>query len=257
MLSARHALVLIEDLHWADEATLDLLRYVGRRVGTTKSLVLATCRSDELGSTHPLRLVLGDLATTGLQRLAPQPLSLGAVRELAGERSAEAEALHRTTGGNPFFLTEVLAAGGGGVPVTVRDAVLARAARLRPSARAILDAVAVAGPRVEPWLLQELVAAESVAVEQCLDGVGGGLADRAAGRQRVVVGQQAGADRRLPEPLGAGALAQLLFGEHLAGRLERHAVDLRQGGGRVAAAHDARSGWLWPAGTFSRRERTS
>ncbi len=168
MLSARHVLVLIEDLHWADEATLDLLRYVGRRIGATKSLVLATCRSDELGSTHPLRLVLGDLATSGLQRLAPQPLSLGAVRELAGERGPEAEALHRTTGGNPFFVTEVLAAEGGGVPVTVRDAVLARAARLRPSARAILDAVAVAGPSVEPWLLQEAVAAESVAVEQCL-----------------------------------------------------------------------------------------
>jgi len=168
MLSARHVLVLVEDLHWADEATLDLLRYVGRRVAATKSLLVATCRSDELGSTHPLRLVLGDLATTGLQRLAPQPLSLGAVRELAGERRAEAEALHRTTGGNPFFLTEVLAAEGDGVPVTVRDAVLARAARLRPSARAILDAVAVAGPRVEPWLLQEVVAAESVAVEQCL-----------------------------------------------------------------------------------------
>ena len=168
MLSRRPVLVLLEDLHWADEATLDLLRYVGRRIAGTPSLLLATYRSDEVGPAHPLRLVLGDLATSGALRLAPPPLSAEAVRTLAGDRSVDVAELHRTTGGNPFFVTEVLAATGGGVPATVRDAVLARAARLRPSARAILDAAAVAGPRVEPWLLAELVAAESESVEECL-----------------------------------------------------------------------------------------
>lgn len=168
MLSARHVVVTVEDLHWADEATLDLLRYVGRRIASTKALLVTSCRSDELGPTHPLRLVLGDLATSGLQRLALPPLSLAAVRELAGPRGRDPDDLHRKTGGNPFFVTEALAAEGNGVPVTVRDAVLARAARLRPSARAILDAAAVAGPRVEPWLLQDLVAAEAEAVAECL-----------------------------------------------------------------------------------------
>src|SRR6185369_11094241 len=60
--------------------------------------------------------------------------------------------LHRRTGGNPFYVTEVLA-GGGELPDTVRDAVLARAARLAPDARALLDAAAIVPPRVEPWLL--------------------------------------------------------------------------------------------------------
>jgi DNA-binding CsgD family transcriptional regulator len=92
---------------------------------------------------------------------------MDAVRRLAGDRRLDVDELHRVTGGNPFFVTEVLAAGGG-VPQTVRDAVLTRAARLGESARAVLDAAAVAGPRVEPWLLQELAAAESQAVEQCL-----------------------------------------------------------------------------------------
>lgn len=168
LLSTSPSLVLLEDLHWADEATLDFLRYIGRRIARTRSLVVGSFRSDELGPSHPLRLVLGDLATSGIQRLAPQPLSLDAVRELAAEHDVDVTQLHSRTGGNPFFVTEVLAAGGLDVPATVRDAVLARAARLRPSARAILDAAAVAGPRIEPWLLQDLVAAESNCVEECL-----------------------------------------------------------------------------------------
>lgn len=169
LLCVRPSVVLLEDLHWADEATLDLLRYIGRRIERTRSLVVASFRNDEVGPSHPLRLVLGDLATSGILRLSPQPLSLDAVRQLAGDREVDVPELYRRTGGNPFFVTEVLAAGTAGVPETVRDAVLTRAARLRPSARAILDAAAVAGPRIEPWLLQDLAAAESNAVDECLE----------------------------------------------------------------------------------------
>jgi DNA-binding CsgD family transcriptional regulator/tetratricopeptide (TPR) repeat protein len=168
LLAEQPSLVLLEDLHWADEATLDLLRFVGRRIARTRSLIVASFRSDELGPAHSLRLVLGDLATSGVQRLAPQPFSLAAVRELVGERDVDVAELHRRTGGNPFFVTEVLGAGSLDLPVTVRDAVLTRAARLSPSARAVLDAAAVAGSRVEPWLLQNLTAAESGAVDECL-----------------------------------------------------------------------------------------
>ena len=168
MLTERPMLVILEDLHWADEATLDLLRYIGRRIGRTRSLVIASFRNDEVGPAHPLRLVLGDLATTGIARVTPQPLSVDAVRDLIGDRDVDARELHRRTGGNPFFVTEVLAAGAAGVPETVLDAVLTRAARLKPSARAVLDAAAVAGPRIEPWLLDDIAAAEKGSVEECL-----------------------------------------------------------------------------------------
>ncbi|MCM8747808.1 AAA family ATPase [Thermomicrobiaceae bacterium CFH 74404] len=71
----RPALVVIEDAHWADEATLDLLRFVGRRVATTRALVVVTYRDDELGPSHPLRVVLGDLTTTSaVSRLHLPPL---------------------------------------------------------------------------------------------------------------------------------------------------------------------------------------
>jgi DNA-binding CsgD family transcriptional regulator/tetratricopeptide (TPR) repeat protein len=171
LLAERPALAVLEDVHWADEATLDLLRYAGRRIARTRSLLVASFRNDEVVPTHPLRAVLGDLATAGAPRLAPQPLSLSAVRSLCAGSGVDADALHTLTAGNPFFVTEVLAGrvkAAQGVPATVQDAVLARAGRLSPSARAMLEAAAVAGPRVEAWLLRELTAAESGSIEECL-----------------------------------------------------------------------------------------
>ena len=171
LLAERPALAVLEDMHWADEATLDLLRYAGRRIERTRSLLVASFRNDEVVPAHPLRGVLGDLATTGAPRLAPQPLSLAAVCTMCADTGVDAMALHAQTAGNPFFVTEVLAATvktTHGVPATVQDAVLARAGRLSPSARAVLDAAAVAGPRAEAWLLREMTAAESGSIDECL-----------------------------------------------------------------------------------------
>lgn len=163
---SKPTLVVFEDLHWADEATLDFLRYIGRRIDRTPSLVIGSFRNDEVRPA--LRLVLGDLATCGARRLVLRPLSIAALKQLIGERNIDVLALHRATGGNPYFVTEVLAGDGAGVPPTVGDAVLARTARLGPSARAVLEVAAVTGPRVEPWLLREITAAESGAVDECL-----------------------------------------------------------------------------------------
>jgi DNA-binding CsgD family transcriptional regulator len=168
-LQRRPIMAVFEDVHWADEATLDLLRFVGRRIARTMALLVLTYRDDELGARHPLRALLGDLAaSSAVRRVALAPLSERAVRALIGARPVDAAALHGRTGGNPFFVTEALAGAGDGVPLTVRDAVLARAARLSPSAHAALQAAAVVGPRVEPWLLAAVTGAEAAAVEDCL-----------------------------------------------------------------------------------------
>ena len=90
---------------------------------------------DELDRAHPLRVVLGELPSAGVRRLKLLPLSSSAVATLAEREGADAEQLYRHTAGNPFFVTEVLAAGGGEMPQSVRDAVLARAARLSSAAR--------------------------------------------------------------------------------------------------------------------------
>ena len=160
---------VLEDLHWADEATLDLVKFLGRRIRQVPALLVLTYRDDELGPHHPLRIVLGDLATSGAVRRIPlAPLSLAAVRALAADRPLDAEALHRQTGGNPFFVTEALASRTAGIPPTVRDAVLARAARLSPAGRAALEAAAVIGAQVEPWLLGALVTDVAAATDECI-----------------------------------------------------------------------------------------
>lgn len=165
------AIVVFEDVHWADEATLDLLRYLGRRVARSRALVIATWRDDEVGAAHPLRVALGDLASAGVRRLSIPALTAQAVRELAkrlrGDGAVDADSLHRATAGNAFYVTEVLAAGGAGIPPTVRDAVLARAARLDDAARLVLELAAVAGPQVEPHLLAALTSAPAAAIATC------------------------------------------------------------------------------------------
>jgi predicted ATPase/DNA-binding CsgD family transcriptional regulator len=166
--AGRPALVVFEDVHWADEATLDLIKFVGRRVQRTRAMLVLTYRDDEVTVNHPLRLVLGDLPAASVTRMWLPPLSEAAVATLAQRAGRSAEGLHAVTGGNPFYVTEVLASPARGVPATVRDAVLARAARLSPPARAVLDVCAVAGPRTEPWLLEAVGHHPPEAVEECL-----------------------------------------------------------------------------------------
>lgn len=160
------SMVVLEDLHWADEATLDALSIVGRRLATLRALVIATDREHELDRNHPLRLVLGEI--TDAERLVLEPLSAEAVTHLAADRGVEAAGLYERTAGNPFYLTELLAHGGGETPGSVRDAVLARAGRLPGRARRLLEAAAVVRPRAEVWLLQRIAPNELGALETCL-----------------------------------------------------------------------------------------
>ncbi len=162
------ALMVVEDVHWADESTLDLLRYLGRRVGDAPAMVVATYRNDAIDADHPLRQVLGDLATAhGFHRLVVEPLSEQGVRTLAADSTSDPAHLYRITSGNPFYVTEVLASGGEGIPPTIRDAVLARAARLPPEARRALEAAAVVGSVVEPWILHALIE-DRESIDACL-----------------------------------------------------------------------------------------
>jgi DNA-binding CsgD family transcriptional regulator len=162
-------LVIFEDAQWADEATLDLLQYLGRRLHTTRALLVVTFRDEEVGRGHPLTTVLGDLATLpSVRRMTLPPLSAAAVRRLAQGSGLDPDDLHRRTGGNPFFVTEVLASGARGIPMTVRDAVLARASRLSPPARRVLDAAAVIGVRLEPGLVDAVVGTDAAALDECV-----------------------------------------------------------------------------------------
>ena len=170
-------LLLLEDIHWADEATLDLVRYLGRRMDGLPVVVIATFRDDEVGRTHPLAGVMGDLASSAaVSRMQLPLLTAAAVTELAREsdRDVDVAALHRSTDGNPFFVTEVLAAvptaGTTTLPTTVRDAVVARASRLTVAARRALEAAAVIGTTAEIALVRRVSGEPAASVDECVEG---------------------------------------------------------------------------------------
>jgi DNA-binding NarL/FixJ family response regulator len=221
--------LVLEDLHWADEATLDVLRLLARDVERLPVLVLASYRDTELGATHPLRIVIGELgARPAVRRLRLTPLSPAAVATLAEPYAADPAEIYRKTAGNPFYVTEVLVGDEDEVPPTVRDAVLARAARLDASARRLLDAVAVAPPAAELWLLHILA-------EDCVGSLGdclssGMLVSRASAvafrheLARIAVEQSIAPDRALVlHGAALGALAAPPNGTPDAARLAYHA----------------------------------
>ena len=160
---------LIEDVHWADAATLELIRYLARRGDGTPALLLLTFRDDEVTADHPLRVLLGELATVQrVCRIAMRALSRAAVQELARGSHVDLDALYERTGGNAFYVTEVLAGGNGSVPPTVRDAVLARAARLSEGAREVLAAAAVIGFHAEIDAVAAVSGQPLTVLDECL-----------------------------------------------------------------------------------------
>jgi DNA-binding CsgD family transcriptional regulator len=163
------AIIVLEDLHWADEGTLDVLSLLGRRITEVPALVMATYRDDELHRSHPLRILLGELrGGPAVRRLRVQPLTVDAVAALAEPYGRDPIELHRATGGNPFFVTEVLASPGPEIPATVRDAVVARVSRLRPAAVTLVEAVSIALPYAEFGLLDALAPQWPDAIEDCV-----------------------------------------------------------------------------------------
>jgi DNA-binding CsgD family transcriptional regulator/tetratricopeptide (TPR) repeat protein len=163
----RPTVAVVEDVHWADAASLDLLKFLGRRITRVPVVVIATYRDDEVGPTHPLRLVIGDIAPDAVRRIPLVPLSEAAVAQLAGTTIRSVAEVYELTRGNPFLVTEFLAGPGPEVPATIRDAVFARLGRLPPEARTIAEMASVVPGRCERWLLGKDGPALRAAIAAC------------------------------------------------------------------------------------------
>jgi DNA-binding CsgD family transcriptional regulator len=159
--------LIFDDIHWADAATLDLIRYLARRIHRAPALMILSYRDDELDSAHLLRSILGHLPSRHVTRMPLPRLSPTAVATLAAGAKRDATGIYAATDGNPFFVTEVLVNADGGVPVTVRDAVLGRAARLNPAAREVLELVSIVPRAVTASLVDKVLAPEVQAVDEC------------------------------------------------------------------------------------------
>ncbi|WP_266182886.1 ATP-binding protein [Dyella humicola] len=231
--SPRTTLLILEDMHWADAATLDLVKYLARRIHQVRALLLLTYRDDELGERHPLRLVFGDLPADALIRVPLLPLSEAGVASMAQRSGCLAEGIFAATGGNPFFVTEIL--GADGVPATVRDAVLSRAARQPPGVRALLDLVAIVPTRIEISTVDAVLAPT---VEEISAALASGLLTAGSGfyayRHELA---RISMEQALPEPLAAALHARVLscleagYDDVATARLVHHAA----GAGDAAA----------------------
>jgi len=251
------AILVLEDVHWADAATLDLVRFLGRRIHRVPALMILTHRDDD-ASLARLRALLGDLPARHVRRMALPALSAAGVETLAQRANRSIAGLHHATGGNPFFVTELLAHAGASVPSTVRDAVLGRATQLTSAAREVLEHASIVPRAIELSLLDAVLTPPLEAVEQCVR-TGLLLAEGATLRfrhelARVAIEESILAPRaqrlhaRMLKALSdaAGApLARLVHHAHLAGdggavlRLAPQAAReaARRGARREAAAH--------------------
>jgi DNA-binding CsgD family transcriptional regulator len=229
-------LLLVEDLHWADDPTLDLFRYLGRRIRASRLLVIATFRNDEVDSHSRLAALWSDMPLDSRERIELERLSAAAVAKLtAGTDRAASQEIYSITGGNPFHVTEYLATGRSAVPRSVRDATLARTARLSSYARRTLDCASIFPRHIDQSLLRVL--AEDVndeGVEECmrtgmLSAVGETLAFRHELARRAVHEAMSPLRRR---ELHSAAL------EHLKSRGPVRAAELAHHAQQAGSAHD-------------------
>ena len=243
----RGGVVVFEDVHWADDPTLGILRIVGRRLTDLPVLVVGTYRPDEVDGGHGLRLALGDIPPGLVTELDVPSLSPAAVAQLSARRDIDHKALHRATGGNAFFVTEILADPRGAVPRSVRDAVLARASRLSEDATDALRVAAVLGPGVERQTVL-VVAGESALSGGLAECLARGMLEEHDGQvsfrhelaRQAVLDSLSGEERAR---LHARALAALRAGIVPADivRLARHALEAGDGRAIVELAPQAAS----------------
>jgi len=159
-VSEQETIIVLEDLHWADEASLDFVRFLGRRIGQTRALLITSYRDDEAGSGHPLRRVLGDLGGEHVARMRLPPLSPDAVNALARREDRDGARLYALTGGNAFLVTELLSSPGEEVPATVQDSLVARLSRCAGAAKRACELVALSPGGLELPLLVRLMSGE-------------------------------------------------------------------------------------------------
>lgn len=168
-LVAAPVLMVVEDAHWADDATLDLVKFLGRRIERTRALLVVSFRDDEVPAAHPLRRVIGELPPSALSRIELVRLSPTGVETLARRALRSPAGLFAATQGNPFFVVELLRHPVDELPRTVQDLVLARFARLAAPAQAIVRIASIVPAQIEHWLVDALLAPALVDLEACID----------------------------------------------------------------------------------------
>jgi predicted ATPase/DNA-binding CsgD family transcriptional regulator len=179
--------LVLEDLHWADPASRDLVAFLARTMWAGRVTLVASYRSDELHRRHPLRPRLAELVRLpGVERLELAPFNRAELTDhleaITGEPLAadQVERIHARSEGNPFYAEQLLAAGAGdadvGLPSTLADVLLARVQSLSELAQQVLQMAAVAGRRVSHRLLAQVAGWPEADLEHGLrEAIGAGV----------------------------------------------------------------------------------
>lgn len=163
----RPTVVIVEDTQWADEATLDVIRFLGRRIARTNSVLILTYRSGEVDADHPLRQVIGELPPHNLVRMQLNRLSTNGVASMLANTALDPDEVMALTEGNPLFVSEVVASGVDQVPLSIQDSVLARASKLSSEGRRVLDLVSVSPGGSERTLVEQILGPADDLLDEC------------------------------------------------------------------------------------------
>ena len=162
-------IIVIEDIHWADEATLDFIKFLSRRINRAKSILILSYRDEEIDQGHPLRSMLGDLPHSEITRIRLYPLSETAVDTLMKNAGVKNDNLYDRTGGNPFYVTEVLAYKKDELPSSIKEAVIARTSKLSVDTKELLEIISVIPSKVEIELLRKLLNKVEDHIDYCIN----------------------------------------------------------------------------------------
>jgi DNA-binding CsgD family transcriptional regulator len=161
--------IIIEDIHWADEATLDFIKFLARRITQFHCLFILTYRDNEIHSQQAMRNVIGQIPPDTFTRLRLTPLSRQAVEGLSAERGYNGEEVYSITNGNPFYVNEILASYSPGVPVNIRDSILSVYNRLDEQTKHVLQILSVLPTRFEVRYLKKMEPMYAEAIQNCLE----------------------------------------------------------------------------------------
>jgi ATP/maltotriose-dependent transcriptional regulator MalT len=161
-------ILVFEDIHWADEATLDFIKFLARRITHLQCFFILTYRDDEIHAHHPLRNVLGQLPADSFTRLLLTPLSKPAVEKLATEKGYSGEEVYSISGGNPFYVNEILASYSLGIPDNIKDSILSVYSQQDEKTKLVWKILSILPTGFEIKYLEKMEPSSAAAIDNCL-----------------------------------------------------------------------------------------
>jgi DNA-binding CsgD family transcriptional regulator/tetratricopeptide (TPR) repeat protein len=165
--SHKPVVLVVEDIHWGDDASLDFIKFFARRILHLPCLFILTYRDNEITLQHPLRNVLGELPAGTFSRISLSPLSMNAVQALATIKGYKGEDVYTITGGNPFYVNEVLESYSPGIPENIKDAILTVYSRQKENTKNLWEILSIMPEGLEHGWLEKIDPKWEEAVENC------------------------------------------------------------------------------------------